>query len=171
MNKPVNIMKEKRILLFVLLTIATMAVWAQSGIAIYQKNGKVARFTFSEKPVVTYSGTDMVMTTNKTSVRYPLNMLKKLVFEDEETRAMGIDAPEVKASEQFSFKGETLSIAGGEPRSSVFLFNMKGMEVGQYRLDSNGSAEIPTHSLEKDIYIVKTNNVSFKFLKPQFVCR
>ena len=96
-------MKEKRILLFVLLTIATMAVWAQSGIAIYQKNGKVARFTFSEKPVVTYSGTDMVMTTNKTSVRYPLNMLKKLVFEDEETRAMGIDAPEVKASEQFIF--------------------------------------------------------------------
>lgn len=159
-------MKEKRTLLLVLLTIATMAVWAQNAIAVYQNDGKVARFTFSEKPVVTYSGTDMVLTTTKTSVQYPIYMLKKLVFEDEVTRAVDIKDLEVKSSEQFSFKGETLSITGGEPQSFVYLFNMKGVKVGQFRLDSNGSVEIPTHALESDIYIVKTNSFSFKFRKP-----
>jgi len=149
-----------------LLTIATMAVWAQNAIAIYQKDGKVARFAFSEKPVVTYSGADLVMTTTKTSVHYPLNMLKKLIFEDELTEAVNIEALEVKSSVQFSFKGGALSIKGGEPQSSVNLFNIKGMSVGQYRLDIDGSVEIPTQSLDSDIYVVKTSSVSFKFRKP-----
>lgn len=159
-------MKEKRTLLFMLLTIATMAVWAQNAIAIYQKDGKVARFAFSEKPVVTYSGADLVMTTTKTSVHYPLYMLKKLIFEDELTEAVNIEALEVKSSVQFSFKGGALSIKGGEPQSSVNLFNIKGMSVGQYRLDIDGSVEIPTQSLDSDIYVVKTSSVSFKFRKP-----
>ena len=159
-------MKEKRTLLFMLLTIATMAVWAQNAIAIYQKDGKVARFAFSEKPVVTYSGADLVMTTTKTSVHYPLNMLKKLIFEDEMTMTVDVKEVEVKSSVQFSFKGGALSITGGDPQSLVSLINVKGMSVRQYRLDSNGSVEIPTQSLDSDIYIVKTSSVSFKFRKP-----
>ena len=95
-------MKEKRTLLFMLLALATMTVWAQNAIAIYQKDGKVARFAFSEKPVVTYSGADLVMTTTKTSVHYPLNMLKKLIFEDELTAAVNVEALEMKSSVQFS---------------------------------------------------------------------
>lgn len=95
-------MKEKRTLLFMLLTIATMAVWAQNAIAIYQKDGKVARFAFSEKPVMTYSGADLVMTTTKTSVHYPLNMLKTLIFEDEMTMTVDVKEVEVKSSVQFS---------------------------------------------------------------------
>lgn len=41
-------MKEKRTLLFMLLTIATMAVWAQNAIAIYQKDGKWRGLPFRE---------------------------------------------------------------------------------------------------------------------------
>ena len=149
-----------------LMLAAYVTMWAQDAVVIYQKNGKVARFSFTDKPVVTYTATDLVLTSTRKTVHYPINMLQKLVFEDEQTRAVDIQAVEEKSVEQFRFEGESLSIKGGVPQSYVYIFNVEGMKVGQYRLDSDGNAEISTQSLGKDLYIVKTNNVSFKFLKP-----
>ena len=160
---------RKILLTMALMLVAYVTMWAQDAVVIYQKNGKVARFKFTEQPVVSYSATDLVMTTTKKSVHFPINMLQKLVFEDEALNAMDIKevkGQNVESAVQFSFNGETLSITGGEPQLQVYLFNVKGMKVGQYRLDGNGCVEIPTHSLGKDLYLVKTKSFSFKFLKP-----
>jgi len=153
-----------RLLFTFLLTALSSVAFAQNSIAIHQKDGNVATFAFSEKPVVTYSGNDLVLTTKQTTVTYPVYMLQKIVF-DLKDIVDDVDALEVEGKSEFSFQGETLNISGGEPGSSVFIYNMSGMMVGQYRLDSNGHASIPISGMDKSLYIVKTTRFTFKFRK------
>lgn len=143
----------------------TVATWAQNTVSIYQVDGKVAVFSFAEKPVVTYSGDNLVLTTNKTTVQYPIYQLKKLAFDvdwDAETKVEELKQPDA----QFRFQNGTLCINGGEAGSQVCLYNLKGVVAGRYRLDANGCASISTENLKKDIYMVKTKFFTFKFFKP-----
>ena len=152
-------------LLYILLFIATSTVaYAQNAIAIYQKDGEVAMFAFTEKPVVTYSGSDLVLKTNKTTVQYPIYMLKKIVF-DVKDIVVAIDELKEESKAEFSFEGETLNITSGEPGSPVYLYNMKGVKVGQFRLDGEGRVAIPLQGKDKSLYIVKTTRFTFKFKK------
>ena len=140
-------MNKKRMLTIMAILILSgigLTAYAQNAVAIHQKDGKVAMFAFTEKPVVTYSGSNLMLTTTKTTVQYHIQM------------------PE----EQFYFNNGTLVISGGQPGAPVTLYSINGTKVGQWRLDSNGRAEISLQMLGRDIYIVKTNRFSFKFQKP-----
>jgi len=159
-------MKQPRLflLLFLLLIAGTMT-FAQNAIAVYQKDGQVAKFNFTEKPVVTYSGSDLVLTTTKTTVNYPIYMLKKIAF-DVEDLITDIDEPPLKTEAKFSFQGEKIAISGGEAGTPVYLYDVSGKKVGEYRLDNNGCATIPVQGLGKNhLHIIKTKSISFKFRK------
>lgn len=138
---------------------------AQNAVAIYQVDGQVATFAFEEKPVVTYSGSELVLTTTATSVQYPIYKLKKMEFTFDWDDPDAIEKVK-EADTQFCFRGEQLTIGGGKSGSYVYLYNLKGVKVAQYRLDQNGCASIPMHTLPQDVYIVKTKGFTFKFRKP-----
>ena len=82
----------------------TVATWAQNTVSIYQVDGKVAVFSFAEKPVVTYSGDNLVLTTNKTTVQYPIYQLKKLAFDvdwDAETKVEELKQPDAQVHSMY----------------------------------------------------------------------
>ena len=155
----------KRHLLTTFVLFAAVALWAQNAVAIHQADGQVATFAFTEKPVVTYSGNDLVLTTTKTSVQYPIYKLKKIDFNVSFDDLTGIKAAKEKADAQFRFRDGTLTVRGGEAGSHVYIYNIKGVKVGQYRLDSDGNATIPLSDLSKDFYVVKSQSFTFKFRK------
>lgn len=137
----------------------------QNTIVIHQKDGTVAMFKFSEKPVVTYVGNDLVLTTTETSVQYPIYLLQKMDFDINLDELTAVES--VKKNEgQFLFRDGALCISGGIPGSTVFIYNLAGMKKAQYRLDGDGNASIPLKGLSKDVYIVKTDCFTFKFKKP-----
>ena len=146
-----------------LLAFCTLA-YGQNTIVIQQKDGKVARFSFTEKPVVTYSGNDVLVNTTKNSVQYPIYLLQKISF-DIDWNTTDIEEVEV-AEPSFHFRDDALSISGEDPRSLVFLYNIKGMLAGRYQTNDRGCVTIPIRQLRPDLYIVKTNRFSFKFRKP-----
>ena len=67
---------------------------------------------------------------------------------------------------QFAFRDGDLVVSGGEAGAIVNLYRLDGVSAGQFRLDGNGTVTIPTGSLSKGLYIVKTKQISFKFRKP-----
>lgn len=158
-------MKTRLITLSLLLTFSITAMWAQNAVAIHQVDGQVATFAFTEKPVVTYSGNDLVLTTTNTSVQYPIYMLKKIDFDVSFDDLTGIESVEKKADAQFRFQNGMISVVGGESGSQVFLYSMSGTKVGQYRLDGSGHIDIPVQHLSKGIYIIRTEHFTFKFRK------
>ena len=144
-----------------LLLACSLMAGAQNAISIHQKDGKVANFAFSEKPIVTYADNQLVITTTKTSVQYPLYMLQKIGFQLTDATAI----EQVKPDAKFRFTDGTLYISGGDPGSQVVIYDMRGMTAGQYRIDDAGNAVISLQSLSKGLYIVKTNHFTFKFTK------
>ncbi len=144
-----------------LLLACSLMAGAQNAISIHQKDGKVANFAFSEKPIVTYADNQLVITTTKTSVQYPLYLLQKIDFELTDATAI----EQVKPDAKFRFTDGTLYITGGDPGSQVVIYDMRGMTEGQYRTDDAGNAVISLQSLSKGLYIVKTNHFTFKFTK------
>ncbi|MBR1463881.1 MAG: hypothetical protein IJ604_10995 [Prevotella sp.] len=151
-------MRKLYTLLFLACCLSTSA---QNAIVIYQKDGKVANFAFSEKPVATYSDNQLVITTAKTSVQYPLYLLQKIEFVLSGTTSV----EQVKSDAKFRFTDGSLHITGGNPGSPVYIYSMHGMSEGQYRIDDAGNAVISLQRLSKGIYIVKTNHFTFKFTK------
>lgn len=159
-------MKTRNLFTLLLLWLTVVGAWAQNAIVVCQKDGTVARFAFTEKPVVTYSAGELVMTTNKTSVQYPINRLMKIYFDVAEVPD-GIDVEVTQPEDvQFTFRDGVLVVSGGEAGAIVNLYRLDGVSAGQFRLDGNGTVTIPTGSLGKGVYIVKTKQVSFKFRKP-----
>lgn len=157
-------MKVRLILLSLLLTLVTSGVNAQNAVVVYQKDGTAATFAFWEKPVVTYAEDNLVLTTSKTTVEYPIYLLAKIAFSEVEA-PVGVEDIQANQPVRFLFNGETLTVQGGKPGEQVWLYNLKGMKIGQFRLDSEGKASVPLKNLGKDLYITKVGGVSFKFRK------
>ena len=151
------------ILVSVILLNAVLRVSAkeQNVVAVYQLDGQKALFAFADQPEVTYTTTDLVLITTKTSVQYPISQLKKIQFE---TADMPEGMDEVEADQRFSFRDGSIVIEGGEPNSLVNIYTVSGALAAKYRLDANGDATIPTQGLSGNAYILTNGSLTFKFL-------
>lgn len=145
-----------------LVTISALAI-EQNVVAIYQLDGQKALFAFADQPEVTYTATDMVLSTTKTTMQYPIAQLKKVQFEKAD---IGEALDELFVDGRFSFRDGAIEIHGGQPNSRVKIFSISGTLVTQYQLDGNGEGVIPTQSLRGTTYIVTTGSFSFKIMQP-----
>jgi hypothetical protein len=155
-------MRSKLLLSLLLLTCMAHAT-EQNVVAIYPLQGEVALFAFADQPELTYTATDLVITTTQTSVQYPISNLRKVAFERAD-KPEGID--EIEVSKQFTFRDGQIIIEGGSPNALVNIYTIQGALVSQYRLDSDGNAAIPTTGMNGAAYILTTGSITFKFMQP-----
>ncbi|MBR2194166.1 MAG: hypothetical protein IJ911_00985 [Salinivirgaceae bacterium] len=157
-----------KLLLFLLLFAVTTMATEQNVVAIYQQNGEVALFAFAAKPELSYSATHLIINASGTSVQYPINQLKKVLFEKadiDEPIVDNIDMPDI-APEIFSFRDGQIVIKGGVPNSMVNIYTVQGSLSMQYQLNNVGDAVIPAGSLRGAVFILQNGSVTFKFAKP-----
>ena len=144
--------------------VATMAhATVQNVVAIYPLQGEVALFAFADQPELTYTATDLVLATTKTSVQYPISNLRKVAFEQADMPE-GID--EVEVTKQFAFRDGQIIIEGGTPNALVNVYTIQGALVSQYRLDGDGNGTISTNGYSGAAYILTTGSITFKFMQP-----
>ena len=62
-------------------TIINMIFTANLRLVILKKDGTVLKFDVADKPKVSYSSNDLVLTTTKTTVQLPVYLLQKISFE------------------------------------------------------------------------------------------
>ena len=73
----------------------------QNVVAIYPVQGERVLFSFASNPELSFTATELVITTAGTSVQYPINQLRSVKFEKAEI-AEGID--EIEVPEHFLFR-------------------------------------------------------------------
>lgn len=135
----------------------------QNCFSIHQKDGMVVNYSFAEKPVVTYSGSDLVLTTSSVTVQYPLHSLRKMTIKGigDATAINDVTLPDT----EFSFSDEDANVRGEKPGTPFYVFDIKGMKSAEGTIDAEGKANIRLSSLSSGIYIVKTQSTSFKIKK------
>ncbi len=98
---------RKILYVLVLMAIPSLAKADDMILQILQSDGQVYSINLSDEPVTTYSDGNLVITTKKTTITYPLEKVSRYTY----VSASGIEAPEaVRAS--FSQNGEELFLKG-----------------------------------------------------------
>ena len=118
-------------------------------LVVHAKSGGEVSYALSEKPVVTYKGDVLILTTESTTVEYPLADLQKFTFEET------ADAVE--------------SVSMNQPKGdgTVRIYNVSGTLVRTIQpSENNGSdTKFSTQDLPAGIYIIKQGTQTYKIRK------
>ena len=139
------------------------SVFAQNTLTIHQKDGQQFSFGFEDKPVITYTDTDLVLKTANTDVQFPLAALAKLTFIDVEDAVIPIKQDGNAA--QLELDNYTVSINGAKAGITVTVIGSDSKTVGTYKTDSNGSITFSIADLPQGLYIINSENLTCKVLK------
>ena len=153
-------MKRLFILLFTVLL--SVPSFSQNTLTIHHKDGQQFSFGFDDKPVITYTDTDMVLKTTKTEVQYPLSSLAKFTFTDLEDAVISIK--DDKAA-QMELDNYVVSITGAKSGITVSVIGSDGKTLNSYKTDTDGSVTFSIAELPEGVYIIKSENLTCKILK------
>lgn len=119
-------------------------------LCIYTKDGYRAFFYFQNKPKVVIKDNVLEITTNDETVKYPLDNFAKFTFEKDETTSI-----DTLQTTTYTIKSNIITTKG-----QISVFDMSGKVVAQ-----SESGEINLSSAPSGIYLIKSSNASFKYLK------
>ena len=141
----------------------TAPVFGQNYLTIQQKDGQEFSFGFEDKPVITYTDNDLVLKTTKTELQYPLTSLAKFTFTDTATEVDAV-RDDIK-NPTFAIDDYEISITGAKAGINVSLIATDGKTIGTYKTDQDGSVTFSIADLPQGLYIINTENLTFKVLK------
>lgn len=128
---------------------------------IKHHDGITTSFKLDEKPVCTFSSEDLVISTQTSNYSTPLSNIKNFFYENvfsdiEITPFNGVS---------ISQKGTTLFIKGLAENEVVTIYNMEGKQMYNDRVTGVDAFTISIECFPRGIYVVKTIDITFKFLK------
>ncbi len=154
-------MKTTRILLFFLAVFMAQGVMADDLVLqVWQANGKVMNISLNEEPRTTYSDGQLIITTTKTTVTFPLEEVVKYTYAD----ASGISSPNAVGSE-FSADGETITFTGLKPNTPVYVYSVAGQLLTTVTATSHSKTTVSVSQFPVGVYVVKANGVTYKITK------
>lgn len=148
---------------FMFLCVSITQLVAQNTLTIHQKDGSQFSYGFLEKPVITYTETDLVLSTANIVVEYPLSAISKFTFTETETSVSGVETDVI--APVLELKDNTVYISGAKPLQTVTLVGADGKIVSTFKTDANGSVAFSIAALPKGIYIVKSETLTCKISK------
>ena len=156
------IMNNMRKILFLLVLAVTVAAQADDRVLkVWQADGQVLTISLADEPRTTYSDGNLIITSSKSSVTLPLEKVRRYTYE---SAASGIDeAKAVRAT--FSRDGETLTLTGLKPGTSIYLYNVAGQLLRTIDSGTQPKVVVSVSHLPAGVYVVKANDVTYKITK------
>lgn len=153
----------KRILFLLILFSAILPMAAQNTLNVHQKDGQIISFGFEEKPVVTFTDNELVVTSTKSEARYQLAAVAKFTFDVEGTAVEGIKDDVRTAA--ISLDEYVVSLTGAKPEITVRLIASDGKVLQSYKTDRNGYVQFSIADLPEGTYIISSESLNVKILK------
>lgn len=159
-------MKNKIILsaiLFCMTAVATHAEQKAEALVIEFMSGETVSFILEEHPKLTFSGTELVITSPSYETSYPLSDLKRYTFKFVEVS--GITSVQDNADGIRQTDG-TVIIDGAAPGTAITVYSSSGITAASVTADNTGRAVINTSPLPSGVYIIKYGDKTTKIRKP-----
>lgn len=150
-----------------LFAIALLAMWgavsasAADYVTVTDKEGKATTFALTDKPMVTFTSDQLVLTAGSKTVEYPLTDFLSFTFTDQPTGINTVGADQSNAV--FSFTNFSVRGEGLKAGTRVSVYTINGQLVGSAVVNQNGAVEVPFDG-QKGVFIVKSLTKTFKFI-------
>lgn len=153
-------MKKLILLSFLLLCFAGSAVAeGVNALTLWMASGKQVSCFLSERPVVTFQGEDLVLTTHMNVVSYAAKDVLKFTYSYME--GDGIASLTGEAT-NFHFDGNKITAHKLDPESEVSVYSVDGILLATVKTDKSGSAVITIPVTAGNICVIKTSSATFK---------
>ena len=119
-------------------------------LVVHQKSGGTVEYAFNEKPVVTFSDDNLVITFKDDAfIEFPLSDMQKFTFTkvDSDTWEDRITVPKETTPQP------------------TYIYNVSGILMRTLQPSEDGSTPATLEGLPADTYIIKNGNTSYKIFK------
>ena len=152
----------KKLLLLLMVLFATSLAKADDKVLqILLSDGQVVSINLNEEPRTTYKDGNLVITTTKNTITYPLEQVKKFTYS---SIATGIEASH-QLGVAFSKDGETLTFTGLKPNTKVTLYNVSGQLLKTIDSKDSKKVVVSASQFPFGVYVVKVNGGTYKIMK------
>lgn len=129
-------------------------------------DGSEVLFSLEEKPEVTFDDESVFIQSTASSATYQIDHVVEMNFvEKDPVVTKKEEMPDVSAKILFRILGDLVKVVGNNLSSEVSVFTADGRSVEVPVDYSNNEINVRLGLLPRGIYIIKTNQQSFKFIK------
>ena len=161
---PFLFFKMKKILCLLLLTfISFSAVVAKStmNLAVCTKDGSKVLYALEEKPKITFTDTELVITTKGVEIAYALSDMNLLTYENGETTGI----TNLYDDTSFKLDGNAIVFSKLKAKDIVSLYSINGTLVFKKTVTVDGEYAVSLNDIETGVYVVNVNGLTYKFMK------
>ena len=159
-------LKSKKCLMALAMALACQmpALAGGRALQVWQTDGQKVTISLNEEPRTTYSEGNLIITTTKTTITYPLEQVWKYTYILEDPTSEGDGLPDgIKSI--LSDDGETLTFKGLKPNTEVLLYSASGQLMRKFKPTNSNPVAVSVSQLPIGVYIVKANGVTYKISK------
>lgn len=139
-----------------------MADEPKTQLVVWAKDGTQVAYALAEKPKVTFTETDLVITANGVEVNYTLENMARFTYEDNTSTAI----TNLQTDESsFKLNGESLLFPALKANSTVSVYSLNGTLVFKKTVSQNGEYAFPLSNLNAGVYMVNVNGLTYKIVK------
>lgn len=153
---------KKLIALFCVVLLAAPA-FCQNILTVHQKDGNLFRYSFEEKPVVSFTDKDIVLKSTKIEVRFDMTKVSKFTFNENATSADAVKADD--AGTDIVLDEYTVSFVGAKADMDVRVLSSDGKVLKTFRTGQDGSIEFSITDFTEGTYLISSESVNVKILK------
>ena len=156
-------MKSRLLALLLSFTcLSAMADESKTQLVVWVKDGTKVAYALAEKPKVTFTETDLVITTYGVEVNYPLENMARFTYEtNDESAIVNLQTEE----SPFKINGESLLFPALKANSTVSVYSLNGTQVFRKTIRQNGEYAFPLSNLNAGVYMVNVNGLTYKIIK------
>ena len=156
-------MKTKTLtLLLSLFCISAIADEPKTQLVIWTKDGTKVAYALAEKPKVTFTKTDLVITSNALEVNYSLEKLDRFTYEE----GQPTDITNLQTDESsFRLNEESLVFPALNANTTIFIYSLNGTLVFKKTVCQNGEYAFPLSNLNAGVYFIMVNGLTYKIVK------
>ena len=150
---------KKIILLVLYMLIGSVYTKAQS-LIIEKTDGQKETYEINELPQIHFSDNELIVTTQQLEVKYTRSQIRKYYFNMTPT-----SVGNAKIYATFERKEDNITIRNIKPNSIAYIYNTGGILVEQKRVKKNAEVTFSLKGLPLGIYVIKTENKTYKITK------
>ena len=155
-------MKKLLSILLLCFCISVMAEETKTHLVVWAKDGTKVAYALDEKPKVTFTETDLVISAKGVEVNYALDNMDRFTYESEEHSAIR----NLKTGEMsFKLDGESLLFLNLSANSTISLHTLNGTSVFSKTVSMSGEYSFPLSNLNTGVYLVTVNGLTYKIMK------
>ena len=134
-----------------------------TNLVVWAKDGTKVAYALTEKPKVTFTETDLVITAKGVEVNYSLENMARFTYEEDNTTTAITNLQ--TGESPFKLNGESLLFPALKANSTVAVYSLNGTLVFKKTVRQNGEYAFPLSNLNAGVYIVNVKGLSYKIIK------